>query len=142
MSPAGHLWLRALALALAGSAVVLALQSREAPAEPSLAGTVLNTAEVRIPTSWATNLPPVFGDTFDDPNGVADGLAGSVPLQLIGIAGRLPDDVEVLVRLPNGTTATLQPGEEVGGWELVSASADRAVFARGAERQVVTIEVP
>lgn len=141
MSPAGHLWLRALALALAGLAVVLAITSLETPAEPSLADSV-NAAPVRNPTSWAANLPPVFGDSFDDPNGVTDGLAGSVPLQLIGIAGRLPDDVEVLVRLPDGTSVTLQPGEEVGGWELVSASADRAVFARGAERQVVMIEAP
>ena len=141
MSPAGHLWLRALALALAGSAILLAITFREAPVEPPLADSG-DAAPVRIPTSGAANLPLVFERTVDDPNGLAEGLAGVVPLQLIGIAGRLPDDVEVLVRLPDGTSVTLQPGEGVSGWELVSASADRAVFARGAQRQVVLIEAP
>lgn len=139
MSPAGHIGLRVLALALAGSAVVLAATSVEAPAKPRGAPMA---AQIRAPTAGAANLPPLFGGMSDDPNSVVSGLAGSLPLQLIGIAGRLPDDVEVLVRLPDGTSVTLQPGEEVSGWELVAASADRAVFSRGAVRQVVMIEAP
>lgn len=142
MSPAGHVGLRAMALALAGSAVVLAVMSAETAYERRGRGSTTSAAQVRTPTSWAANLPPVFGGVPDGADGFAEGLVGSVPPQLIGVAGRLPDDVEVLVRLADGSSATLQPGEEVGGWELVSATVDRAVFARGAERQVVMMGVP
>lgn len=107
-----------------------------------MADRLRDAAQVRAPTSWATNLPPIFGSTADDAGTFGDGLVGTVPLELIGVAGRLPDDVEVLVRLPDGSSATLKPGEEAAGWELVSATVDRAVFARGGERQVVMMDVP
>lgn len=59
--------------------------------------------------------------------------------ELIGIAGRLPDDVEVMLRMPDGRTRSIRLGEIAGDWRLVSAQADRAVFSAGGRQVILTL---
>lgn len=65
--------------------------------------------------------------------------AADAPPELIGIAGRLPDDAVALVRLPDGATRDLRIGESINGWRLISIAADRAGFARGVQRRDVVL---
>ncbi|OBX19815.1 hypothetical protein A9995_04450 [Erythrobacter sp. QSSC1-22B] len=59
--------------------------------------------------------------------------------ELIGIAGRLPDDVEVMLRMSDGQTRTIGLGENAGEWRLDSAQADRAVFSAGGRQIILTL---
>lgn len=61
---------------------------------------------------------------------------------LVGIAGRLPDDVDVLVRPAWGKTTVLRVGDALMGWTLVSAAADRVTFARQGERSTLVLPAP
>jgi hypothetical protein len=51
----------------------------------------------------------------------------------------MPDDVEVLLRLPDGMTRSARIGDTVEGWTLRSVAPDRAVFERGGRQEVLTI---
>lgn len=143
MSAATHLWLRILALVLAASTVALAFAWDDDPAlvaEPRAA----TEAPVFVSTPGVATYAPLFGSAGSAASspiaGAAEGADG--PPEMIGVAGRLPDDVEVLVRLPDGSSATLRQGQSAAGWTLVSAAVDRAVFERGGDRRVTVLQAP
>lgn len=134
-----HLVLRWLALVPIVAAVALARSPADdageavaADLEPMLAA---NTVAVVAPVSDLAEIPALFaavsvgaGPLDEDSN----------PPELIGIAGRLPDDVEVLLRMPEGGTRSIRIGESVGDWRLVSAAADQAVFSDDGRQIVLT----
>lgn len=145
MSAADHLWLRILAVLLAALAVALALSSRQSHSLDARLADDAVEAMVPYPAVSATSLRPLFapntdlavGATSADSAQLADG-----PPEMIGVAGRLPDDIEVLVRMPDGSSATLRQGQVAAGWVLVSAAIDRAVFERAGERRVAVLKAP
>ncbi len=96
-------------------------------------------AALAVPAKRIANLPPIFMGTIA---ATADSVSDAVEPQLIGIAGRLPDDVEVLLRMADGTTRSLRIGESAGGWSLVSAKMDSAVFTDNQRRIVLTMAAP
>ena len=125
----------ALLLALsAGALLMLAAGSdRERPRDPS--GQVGPIAIVQgplaaVPTVAANAAPPVT-----PPPRQTDAPA----FALVGIAGRLPGDVDVLVRPAWGKTNVLRIGDSLMGWTLVSAAADRVTMARAGERRELVL---
>ncbi len=80
-------------------------------------------------------LPELFAREIP---GTMPGYDESQP-ELIGIAGRLPDDVEVMLRMSDGQTRTIGLGENAGEWRLDSAQADRAVFSAGGRQIILTL---
>lgn len=142
MSAATHFWLRTLALVLAALAVGLSFSwDRGELANPELPGSPAETL-VLSPQPTAITLGPVFASNsvaasqapLSSLSGAADG-----PPEITGVAGRIPNDIEVLVRLPDGSSATLRRGQSAAGWTLVSAAIDRAVFERAGERRVAVL---
>lgn len=135
-----HLVLRGLALVPAIAAIAFALsQSDHADAAP--AGNVRPTAAAdtvaaMLPAPSIATIPTLFAIQSADTPSIDD---DSVQLELIGIAGRLPDDVEVLLRMPEGQTRSVRIGESVDDWRLVSAAADRAVFSDNGKQVVLTL---
>ncbi|MGB3738700.1 MAG: hypothetical protein WA948_05035 [Pontixanthobacter sp.] len=104
-------------------------------------------AALAIPMTEIAAMPPffaIFDDAVDPQFGGGDGsgagmdAAGPEP-RLIGIAGRLPDDAEVLLRMADGRTTSLRIGESANGWRLVSIASDRAVFSDRERRIVLTM---
>ncbi|MGB7407920.1 MAG: hypothetical protein WA908_05395 [Pontixanthobacter sp.] len=89
------------------------------------------TARLAVSVADAANIPKLFEGNA----GPAIAASTSEP-ELIGIAGRLPDDVEVLLRLPGGGTRSIGIGDSVGDWRLISATAESAVFT-DRQRQIV-----
>ncbi|MEO7550586.1 MAG: hypothetical protein ABIT09_05535 [Croceibacterium sp.] len=139
MSRFAHRWLRGLAVALAAMAIALALWWRQMPATGFAESAPI--VAVLEPAPAIVQLPPLFavaGATLAGPS--VDAGPGDLPPELIGVAGRLPNDAEVLLRAADGSSITLRMGESAQGWTLVAIAADRATFERGAERQVVIID--
>ena len=67
----------------------------------------------------------------------AAGPATPAPFVLIGIAGRLPGEAEVLVRAAWGETTVMRVGDSFMGWTLNHVAADRiTVQARGQTREL------
>ncbi len=64
---------------------------------------------------------------------------GAPAFALVGIAGRLPGDVDVLVKPAWGKTTVLRVGDSLMGWTLVSAGADRVTIARMGERRELVL---
>lgn len=71
---------------------------------------------------------------FLDPIDPADSPEAEDAPKLIGIAGRLPDQAIAMVRMADGRSKVLAPGESHDGWTLTSLSPDAALFTRGARR--------
>lgn len=65
--------------------------------------------------------------------------ANAPAFALVGIAGRLPDDVDVLVKPAWGKTTMLRVGDSLMGWTLVSAGADRVTISRKGERRELVL---
>ena len=63
-------------------------------------------------------------------------------LELIGIIGRLPDDVEVLLRMAEGGSQAVKVGGSVGGYTLKSVAPNRAVFLKDGREILLTIPDP
>jgi hypothetical protein len=61
--------------------------------------------------------------------------SADAPPELVGIAGRLPNDAVALVRLPDGTTRDIRIGETTNGWRLTTIAADRAGFSKGTRQR-------
>ncbi len=137
-----HVGLRVLALLLAALAVALAVSWRDEDVPVSSEGAEAPREAILEPMPGVTALPPLFrAQNSGTEMPVADGAAGGDGLpQMVGVAGRLPDDIEVLVRLPDGTSTSLRRGQSTSGWVLVSAAVDRAIFERAGLRRVVLIE--
>lgn len=134
-----HLVLRWLALVPVVAAVALARSPADdageavaADREPMLAA---NTVAVVAPVPDLAEIPALFAAVSVGAGPIDE---GSNSPELIGIAGRLPDDVEVLLRMPEGGTRSIRIGESVGDWRLVSAAADRAVFSNDGRQIVLT----
>lgn len=70
--------------------------------------------------------------------------AASAPDQLVpellGVAGRLPDDAEVLVRTASGKSDRLRIGASAAGWTVVAIAADSATFEREGVRKIVRLK--
>jgi hypothetical protein len=58
----------------------------------------------------------------------------AAPPELLGIAGRLPDDAVALVRDGTGRSRALALGEVASGWRLAALAADAVLFVKGSER--------
>lgn len=71
---------------------------------------------------------------FLDPIDPADAPEAEDAPKLIGIAGRLPDQAIAMVRMGDGRSKVLAPGESHDGWTLTSLSPDAALFTRGKRR--------
>lgn len=137
MSRSAHLWLRALSLALAVAVVALVLSWRETDStDTELASRSAMPLLAQEPA--LSELPTLFA-VVDNLTSAPLAGASELNLELIGIVGRLPDDVDVLVRTAEGRSVTLRKGQAQGGWTLVSVAMDRAVFQRGPARQVLTL---
>ncbi len=78
-------------------------------------------------------LPPLFGGST---------LSSEPHPHLLGIAGRLPDDAEALVRIGPGKSQSFRLGGTVLGWTLVSIAADRVTFERAGERYEAVLKPP
>ena len=162
MTVSGHRIVRLTALMLAFAALAIALspdapvsspsvQPRAAPSNSALPLAAANPSVADLPSLFGKNSPPdpsEFSSEEEEQAPAADpalptsGERSSPPASLptlIGIVGRLPDDAEVLLRLADGSTATLAVGEDAAGMRLQSVGADRAVFARGGRRVVLTM---
>jgi hypothetical protein len=59
--------------------------------------------------------------------------------ELIGIAGRLPDDAIALVRLPDGATRDLRIGQSANGWRLATIAFDRISLVKGAKQRELVL---
>lgn len=135
MNLLAHIRLRIIAAVSAAVALTLiALPQPVAKDAPASA------AVQRLP------IGPAVSGIAEMPTLFAGALAVSVATEqdsdlpaLIGIAGRLPDDAEVLLRLPDGTTRSARIGESVEGWTLRSVAPDRAVFEQGGRQEVLVI---
>lgn len=71
---------------------------------------------------------------FLDPIDPADAPEADDAPKLVGIAGRLPDQAIAMVRMADGRSKVLAPGESHDGWTLTSLSPDAALFTRGKRR--------
>lgn len=135
MSPVSHWIVRTIAIAAAILVPLLVLAPPEARApSPAKVPTRALPAIARA-TPAASTLPALFGTA---PSTVADTDIGR-PV-LLGVAGRLPDDAEAMIRLPGEPTRAIRRGDTVMGWTLTVIAADRAVFTRGAEQHVSTLD--
>lgn len=127
MGGGAHLAVRAAAL-LAVAAIALGHDWLLAPQR---------SGEVALAASepGVTQLAPLFARQED---------AASPPDQLVpvllGIAGRLPDDAEALVRTPAGGLERLRIGAGSGGWTVVAIAADAVTFEREGVRKVARLK--
>ena len=64
----------------------------------------------------------------------APSASGKAEVTLLGIAGRLPDDADVLVRTPWGKTTTIRLGDTIFGWKLVAVTSDRITLEKAGAR--------
>jgi hypothetical protein len=126
--------LRFVSWSIAGDGVgALALKAEAAaPWRSAAAGATLLAEADPAPPAPARTLFAV--DAPQDARPAASALP-----ELIGIAGRLPDDAVALVRLPDGATRNLRIGEMAGGWRLSAIAADRVRFVRGNDRREVVL---
>jgi hypothetical protein len=65
--------------------------------------------------------------------------AADAPPELVGIAGRLPNDAVALVRLPDGATRDIRIGEIANGWRLATIASDRVGFTKGTRQREVVL---
>lgn len=73
-----------------------------------------------------------------------EALSGVVALpdaapELIGIAGRLPDDAVAMLRFGDGTTRSLGKGAQAGGWRVLGIAADRVRLAYAGREHVAVL---
>jgi len=64
--------------------------------------------------------------------------AGDVP-ELVGIAGRLPDDAIAILRLSGGATRALARGAMADGWQVTAIAADRVTLTRGSRVHIAIL---
>ena len=141
--------LRAFALAVEGPGSPLRLVSWSIDSDGT--GSLRLTAEAAAPRRSPARADAVqLGDAPPAPPSPARTLfaidqaqdarpIGDAPPELVGIAGRLPNDAVALVRLPDGATRDLRIGESANGWRLTSLAADRAGFAKGNQQRDVVL---
>lgn len=67
-------------------------------------------------------------------------VGGKTELVLLGIAGRLPDDADVLVKTPWGKTTTMRLGDTLLGWKLVAVAPDRITLEKNGARDELVLE--
>lgn len=134
MTGAMHLAVRAVVLATALAAVGYRYLGPQ-QAEVLRASFVLK-APIPLRDPKIAHLPPLFTGTA-----ALDAAAAPADLpELLGIAGRLPDDGEALVRLASGKTQSLRVGDSVAGRKVVSIEVDRIMLERDGLRQAVALK--
>lgn len=74
------------------------------------------------------------------PSTTAAVAARPAPFALVGIAGRLPGQAEVLVRAPWGETTVMRVGDRFMGWRLNDVTPDRIIIE--AEGQTRELRIP
>ncbi len=124
----------ALLLALAAGALLMrdAGSDGESPPDPPerLAPIAARGPQAAVPSVATKAAPPVTPPPEQ---------TGAPAFALVGIAGRLPGDVDVLVKPAWGKTTVLRVGDSLMGWTLVSAGADRVIIARMGERRELVL---
>lgn len=135
MSLSAHWIVRIVAIGAAILVPLILLTSHSTRAIPAQMAPVRSTPVNPRATPDIANLPALFVDL---PLATEEDELGR-PM-LIGVAGRLPGDAEAMVRLPGEPTRIVRRGDTVMGWTLTALAADRAVFTRGAEQHVSTLE--
>ncbi len=93
------------------------------------------------PGAAVTSLPPLFPAFTPPMDTLFDGTPAPGAPELIGIAGRLPDDAEILVRTPESGTVALKIGESTLGWTVVEVSLNGVLFEKDGLRSLVALEV-
>ena len=132
MNAATHWAIRAIAIGVAVASPIVLLADR-APRTTAMSQPLVPQS---IPVARATPEATAIGALFAMAEPAAD--LSDRPA-LVGIAGRLPDDAEAIVRTPEGQTKVIRRGDTAIGWTLIAIAADRAVFAKGGEQHVSTL---
>jgi len=129
------LWAAGAAVTVAASGLLLVPAAAPPPrVPPSAAPATLRPAPP--PTLDVALNRALFAEP--DPAGSAPFAAADAPA-LVGIAGRLPDDIVALVRIDGGRTRSLRVGDGIDGWRLSAIAADAAFFTRGGEQVRATL---
>ena len=131
----GHIWLRTAAAVLALAAIGVALIEPHMPSREEAQR--VRAAQFPLPAAnpALAGLPPLFADG----KGLTGSRDSSLP-ELIGVAGRLPDDAEALVRIAPGRSRTVRTGQSVLGWTVIAIAADCVTFERDGLQQVARLK--
>jgi hypothetical protein len=65
-------------------------------------------------------------------------ISGTMP-ELVGIAGRIPDDAVAMLRLASGTTLALGRGATADGWRITAIAADRVTLVKDGRVHVAVL---
>jgi hypothetical protein len=65
-------------------------------------------------------------------------ISGDMP-ELVGIAGRIPDDAVAMLRLASGTTRALGRGAVADGWRITAIAADRVTLVKDGRVHVAVL---
>lgn len=120
-------WIVAAALIAITLPVALLWRTAPVPVVPLPHGETVAPIPVAVEAPGSRRL-------FLDPLDPAHGPQAEDAPQLIGIAGRLPDNAVAMVRSRDGKTKVLAPGQSHEGWTLTTLSPDAALFTRGSRR--------
>lgn len=131
----GHIWLRTAAVVLALAAIGVALVGHKMPSRRVIPRVRVVQLQLPAPNPALAGLPPLFTDG----NGLTGSRDSSLP-EVIGVAGRLPDDAEALVRIAPNRSRTVRTGGSVLGWTVIAIAADSVTFERDGLRQVVRLK--
>lgn len=136
MNRAAHIWTRAGAVCLALAVVIHSMWQGETPDRKPMREAAPQDYPLAAPDPRLAGLPPLMTrPAVSQTSPLAD-----APPQLLGIAGRLPGDAEVLVRLGNGETRTIGLGEDAQGWRAVAVTAHSVTFEREGRRETVVMD--
>lgn len=97
------------------------------------ASTPIRIGPPRAPAALAGG--PLFAGT----DGPDEAEAGAAPPQLAGITGRIGVDPQAMLRLQDGSTRTVGPGQLFGGWRIVAIAKDRVRFSRDGRERVAVL---
>jgi hypothetical protein len=136
MNRAAHIWARVGAVCLALVIVGHALWQGPAPGRGAVREAPPQDYPLAAPDPRLAGLPPLMArPAASRPSPLAD-----APPRLLGIAGRLPGDAEVLVRLGTGETRTIGLDEEAQGWRAVAVTAQSVTFERDGRRETIVLD--
>lgn len=119
--------MRAAAL-VAFAAIGLGHAMRQAPRAPER-------LPLAAPEPGVVKLAPLFA-----PQNEAASASDQFVPELLGIAGRLPDDAEAMLRTASGKSERLRIGGSAAGWTVVAIAADSVTFEREGIHKVVRLK--
>lgn len=95
-------------------------------------------ARAALPLTPAMATRPLFAAPADEALSGIVAPEDAAP-ELIGIAGRLPDDAVAMLRFGDGTTRSLSRGAQAGGWRVLAIAADRVRLAHDGREQIAVL---